>query len=260
MTCVDCNAGQGSDQWSTGYDDCAPGKYSPVDGRPCGYCADGTYQPGAGKIFCIVCPSGLLSDHTFQFCTSCKPGEIVRNKTACVLCTPGHHAPSAQTGECLSCTAGFHTAVPEGAERCTACAPGSFSELNSVNCSVCPIGLWSGFGFGSCSTYEYLGAVYGGYFLASATGSWSFCTKSDDSSWLWLGVIGESLESLKARRSKSNEVVDNSGTHGEVTVCGDINLVENHYYPVLVYYGESHAGASIQVRNMGCSSFGRNEE
>ena len=154
MTCADCNAGQGSDQGSTGCEDCAPGKYSPVDGRPCGYCADGSYQPGAGKTSCIVCPPGLLSDPAFQFCTSCKPGEFVRNKTACVLCTPGHYAPSAQTGKCLSCTAGFHTTVPEGAERCIACSPGSFSEKNSVNCSVCSIGTWGGSGFRSCTNFD----------------------------------------------------------------------------------------------------------
>ena len=110
----------------------------------------------------------------------------------------------------------------------------------------------------SSSTYDYLSVVYEGYFVASATGSWSFCTMSDDSSWLWLGGIGESLESLKARRSLYNAVVNNGGTHdAESAVCGNINLVEGFNYPFLVYYGEDWGGASIKVGNLGWRSLGR---
>jgi hypothetical protein len=86
-----------------------------------------------------------------------------------------------------------------------------------------------------------------GYFKASITGEYTFYTKSDDSSWLWLGNASESTEALLARRSNANELVDNSGVHPSRERSGTVALTANQLYPILVYYGDSSGGDVINV-------------
>jgi hypothetical protein len=86
-----------------------------------------------------------------------------------------------------------------------------------------------------------------GYFKASTTGTYTFSTTSDDSSWLWLGNASESTEALLRRRSDANELVDNHGTHPARTQSGNIALTANQLYPILVYYGEASGGDVITV-------------
>ena len=86
-----------------------------------------------------------------------------------------------------------------------------------------------------------------GYFKASATGTHTFYTNSDDSSWLWLGSQGDTVSSLIGARSTSNAVVNNSGLHGTREVSGTIDLVAGKLYPILVYFGENTGGDQITV-------------
>lgn len=86
-----------------------------------------------------------------------------------------------------------------------------------------------------------------GYFKASTTGEYTFYTKSDDSSWLWLGNASESTEALLARRSNANELVDNSGSHPVRERSGTVALTANELYPILVYYGDKSGEDFISV-------------
>ena len=86
-----------------------------------------------------------------------------------------------------------------------------------------------------------------GYFKASTTGEYTFYTKSDDSSWLWLGNASESTEALLARRSNANELVDNSGAHAVRERSGTVALTANELYPILVYYGDKSGDDFISV-------------
>jgi hypothetical protein len=77
-----------------------------------------------------------------------------------------------------------------------------------------------------------------GYVTPSISGAWSFKTISDDASWVWIGNKDESLTSLKSRRSKYNEVVDNGGEHGQQERSGSKVMSAFSSYPILVYFGD----------------------
>ena len=77
-----------------------------------------------------------------------------------------------------------------------------------------------------------------GYFIPQYSGNYSFLTNSDDSSWLWIGEISESLESLEIRRSTLNAIIDNSGSHPATVQYGNKFLTAGETYPILIYYGE----------------------
>ncbi len=86
-----------------------------------------------------------------------------------------------------------------------------------------------------------------GYFTASETGTHTFYTSSDDASMLWIGTSGETVSALEARRSTSNEIVDNSGLHGTLERSGTISLTKDSVYPILIYFGENGGGDNITV-------------
>lgn len=78
-----------------------------------------------------------------------------------------------------------------------------------------------------------------GYFRPNTSGEWSIATVSDDSSWLWIGSAGETLEELTDRISTANALVDNSGLHSARRVTEQVTLAAGVYYPLLSYYGEN---------------------
>jgi hypothetical protein len=86
-----------------------------------------------------------------------------------------------------------------------------------------------------------------GYFKAAETGIHIFYTKSDDSSWLWLGSKLTSIEKLVSERSSSSAIVNNSGLHGVVMKYGFISLEAGKLYPILIYFGENSGGDIIEV-------------
>ena len=84
---------------------------------------------------CEECPSGELSSSDRYGCASCLPGQFANTTLyECQDCQAGRYAPTAQSGQCLECSAGFHTQVPSAATACTACDAGSMSGTNAVNC------------------------------------------------------------------------------------------------------------------------------
>ena len=93
-----------------------------------------------------------------------------------------------------------------------------------------------------------------GYYLARTSGTHTFETRSDDSSWLWVMDydnldIKDGFSDLLGLRSSSNEVVDNSGLHGTVTRTGTVSLDAHEYHPILIYFGENAGGDNMRVRH-----------
>ena len=86
-----------------------------------------------------------------------------------------------------------------------------------------------------------------GYFKAAETGTHTFYTKSDDSSWLWLGSKLTPIETLISERSSSTALVNNSGVHATTTRSGQISLTAGKLYPILIYFGENGGGDIIEV-------------
>jgi hypothetical protein len=79
---------------------------------------------------------------------------------------------------------------------------------------------------------------YFGYFKPTATGDYGFSMTSDDSSWMWIGTAGQTVEDLKATRNNQNALIDNSGLHGSQTVNALTTMLDAHiYYPILIYFG-----------------------
>jgi hypothetical protein len=98
-------------------------------------------------------------------------------------------------------------------------------------------------------TDEYFARRIHGYFIPSVSGNHKFRTKSDDSSWMWIGYAGENIDDLTARRSNTNEIIDNSGSHPAQTVTSaNINLVAGKLYPILIYYGQGYGGAMLEMQ------------
>jgi hypothetical protein len=63
-------------------------------------------------------------------------------------------------------------------------------------------------------------------------GIWTFSTRSDDASYLWIG------NNASSGYTTVNSVVNNGGTHGPQIVSGTISLTENTSYNIRVQFGE----------------------
>ena len=71
------------------------------------------------------------------------PPRYNNKNVECVDCPLGKYAPTAQTGACLTCNAGFQTGNATGASVCSPCAAGTYSQGSAVSCKDCPVGTWS---------------------------------------------------------------------------------------------------------------------
>lgn len=94
---------------------------------------------------------------------------------------------------------------------------------------------------------DFYSTKFQGYFKANETGTYTFQTASDDSSYLWIGNAEESVDSLVARRTTSNAVVSVPGIHPVETDTNTVNLVAGQMYPMLVYFGEYDGGDQVTV-------------
>jgi hypothetical protein len=85
-----------------------------------------------------------------------------------------------------------------------------------------------------------------GYFKASTTENYTFYTKSDDASYLWIG------SNATNGFTTANANVNNGGPHPEVTVnSSPVSLVAGTYYPIRVQFGEQGGG---DVMSLGFST------
>ena len=89
-----------------------------------------------------------------------------------------------------------------------------------------------------------------GYFLAPATGEFTFYINSDDASYLFLGDGADIANNIDL----DNATVNNGGRHGVTERSGTFNLVSGEYYKVFAVFGNdtgpgtaefSYAGPSI---------------
>ena len=89
-----------------------------------------------------------------------------------------------------------------------------------------------------------------GYFLAPATGEFTFYINSDDASYLFMGDGADIANNIDL----DNATVDNGGRHGATERSGTFNLVSGEYYKVFAVFGNdtgpgtaefSYAGPSI---------------
>jgi len=89
-----------------------------------------------------------------------------------------------------------------------------------------------------------------GYFLAPATGEFTFFINSDDASYLFLGPDA----GPPANEDLDNAVVQNGGRHGATERSGTFNLINGQYYKLYAIFGNdtgpgtavfSYSGPSI---------------
>lgn len=73
-----------------------------------------------------------------------------------------------------------------------------------------------------------------GYFLAPATGTYTFYTNSDDGSYLWIG------NTALSGYTKENALVNNGGRHTSTERSGSTSLVAGTYYPIRILYGNQN--------------------
>jgi alpha-tubulin suppressor-like RCC1 family protein/uncharacterized protein YjdB len=86
-------------------------------------------------------------------------------------------------------------------------------------------------------SWEWIGS-----FKASTSGSYTFCTDSDDASYLWLG------SAANVGFTTANSLVNNGGLHGMHEICGNTTLVGGTFYPIRIQFGENGGGDAIIVR------------
>ena len=78
------------------------------------------------------------------------PLKQVKNETECVNCEYGTYAPTAASGACIDCSAGFATLKSTAAILCSPCDAGKFSLGLAANCTACPAGYYSGNAAAEC--------------------------------------------------------------------------------------------------------------
>jgi hypothetical protein len=72
-----------------------------------------------------------------------------------------------------------------------------------------------------------------GYFLAPATGQFTFYINSDDASYLFMGDGADIANNIDL----DNATVDNGGRHAATERSGTFNLVSGEYYKVFAVFG-----------------------
>jgi hypothetical protein len=81
-----------------------------------------------------------------------------------------------------------------------------------------------------------------GYFKASSTENYTFYTKSDDASYLWIG------SNAISNFTTANATINNGGPHGEEEVTSSpVSLVAGTYYPIRVQFGDQGGPDSLTV-------------
>ena len=86
-------------------------------------------------------------------------------------------------------------------------------------------------------SWEWIGS-----FKASTSGTYTFCTNSDDASYLWLGTFA------KVGFTTANSLVNNAGLHPMREICNTTTLVGGSFYPIRIQFGENYGGDAIIVR------------
>ena len=91
-------------------------------------------------------------------------------------------------------------------------------------------------GFSSVS-FEWFG-----YFLANATGTWTFGINSDDCSYMWVGA------NALSGYVTGNATTSQPGLRGVTSATtGTVSMTSGTYYPIRIQYGQNAGGCDCQV-------------
>lgn len=88
---------------------------------------------------------------------------------------------------------------------------------------------------------DYYSWEWKGTFKSAAAGTYQFCTKSDDATFIWIG------ETALTGATTTNALVQNGGIHGVTQRCGTTTLTANTSYPFRMVYGDGCCGDSIEM-------------
>ena len=80
-----------------------------------------------------------------------------------------------------------------------------------------------------------------GFYLASATGTYTITLAADDAAYIWLG------NNAIAGFTTGNATINNGGLHEVVLVTGTYAMTAGYYYPVRVQFGDSGGGSDLQI-------------
>jgi len=86
--------------------------------------------------------------------------------------------------------------------------------------------------FGPSPGQDFRSVCWYGFFKPKKTGVYTFKTRSDDASYLFIN---------------GNTVVDNGGIHGAQDRTGTCNLISGTYYYIQIFYGERTGNDSLEV-------------
>jgi hypothetical protein len=92
-------------------------------------------------------------------------------------------------------------------------------------------------GFVGSFSLEWIGYLYTG----TQSGNWTFSTKSDDGSYLWLG------DNALQGYTVGNSLVNNCGSHMMTLVTGSTQLDAKTYYPIRVLFGNKNKGYGMII-------------
>ena len=84
-----------------------------------------------------------------------------------------------------------------------------------------------------------------GYFLANATGTWTFYTTSDDGSWLW--IDNDTTQTAYTGYNTTNVTVSNGPDQGMTTRSGTAVLTSGKYYFIRIQFNENGGGYDMNV-------------
>ena len=127
----------------------------------------------------------------------------------------------------------FLTATPTAVNSYTGSATGTTTNLNG----------------GATFSGDSKSTEYVGYFLPSATGSWTFRVNSDDASYVWLGP------NAVTGYTSANSDPKYPGAHGfggPITGTA-VTLTAGVYYPIRIQFGEAGGGEGILLEFTGPS-------
>ncbi|VDM57880.1 unnamed protein product [Angiostrongylus costaricensis] len=129
---------------------CAPGSFFSMSTSHCELCAEGEYQPLAGRTECFKCAAGqvtagpgAISENECK--ASCPPGHYFNMASSqCVSCGLGFFQHRSGSFECIPCDVGkttiSETAVSE--EECRDECPDGEQLSFSGSCQPCPAGFY----------------------------------------------------------------------------------------------------------------------
>jgi hypothetical protein len=162
--CSACAVNSVSPVASTAVQNCkCDSGYSGLDGGLCTECAAGTYKPAIGSQACTLCEANkygiALAAISNTSCLAC-PGnstsvrgsdkpelcfcvagfEQTHAFDACIECRPGFYDNMTNRHECSSCSGGLFSAFwgATGVETCKECGAGTWSDIGSPTCQLCP--------------------------------------------------------------------------------------------------------------------------